>query len=110
MATQGIYFDTGSDRIRPESSPTLKEMGTMLKDHPELKLVIEGHTDNVGKPDANQTLSEKRANAVRQFLVNSYQIEGGRLQAKGLGETKPVASNDSPEGRQSNRRVELAKM
>jgi OmpA-OmpF porin, OOP family len=110
VATQGIYFDTGSDRIRPESSPTLKEMGTMLKEHPELKLVIEGHTDNVGKPDANQTLSEKRANAVRQFLVGSYGIDGGRLQAKGLGETKPVASNDSPEGRQSNRRVELVKM
>jgi OOP family OmpA-OmpF porin len=110
VSTQGIYFDTGSDRIQPESSPTLKEMGTMLKEHPELKLVIEGHTDNVGKPDANQTLSEKRANAVRQFLVDSYQIEGGRLQAKGLGETKPVAPNDSPEGRQSNRRVELVKM
>jgi OmpA-OmpF porin, OOP family len=109
VATQGIFFDTGSDRIRPESTPTLKEIGTMLKEHPELKLVIEGHTDNVGKPDVNQALSEKRANAVRQYLVDSYQIEGARLQAKGLGQTKPVTSNDTPEGRQNNRRVELVK-
>ena len=109
VATQGIFFDTGSDRIRPESTPTLKEIGTMLKEHSELKLVIEGHTDNVGKPDANQALSEKRANAVRQYLVDTYQIEGARLQAKGLGQTKPVGSNETPEGRQNNRRVELVK-
>jgi outer membrane protein OmpA-like peptidoglycan-associated protein len=109
VATQGIFFDTGSDRIRPESTPTLKEIGTMLKEHPELKLVIEGHTDNVGKPEANQALSEKRANAVRQHLVTTYQIDGTRLQAKGLGQTKPVTGNDTPEGRQNNRRVELVK-
>jgi len=81
----------------------------MLKEHPELKLVIEGHTDDVGKPDANQGLSEKRANAVRQYLVDTHQIEGARLQAKGLGQTKPVGSNETPEGRQNNRRVELVK-
>lgn len=110
VATQGIYFDTGSDRLRPESTPTLKEIGTMLKDHADLKLTIEGHTDNVGKQDANQALSEKRAAAVRQFLIDSYQIDGARLQAKGFGQTKPVGSNDTAEGRQSNRRVELVKM
>jgi OOP family OmpA-OmpF porin len=109
VATQGIYFDTGSDRIRPESSPTLKEIGTMLKEHPELKLTIEGHTDNVGSAASNQALSEKRAAAVRQALADSYQVDGARLQAKGLGQTKPAASNDTPEGRQSNRRVELVK-
>jgi outer membrane protein OmpA-like peptidoglycan-associated protein len=110
VATQGIYFDTGSDRIRPESTPTLKEIGSMLKDHPDLKLTIEGHTDNVGAAAANQTLSEKRAAAVRQFLIDSYQVDGGRLGAKGLGASKPAASNDSAEGRQQNRRVELVKM
>jgi outer membrane protein OmpA-like peptidoglycan-associated protein len=109
VATQGIYFDTGSDRVRPESSPTLKEIGTMLKEHPELKLTIEGHTDNVGGAPANLMLSEKRAAAVRQHLVDTYQIDGARLQAKGLGQTKPAASNDTPEGRQQNRRVELVK-
>jgi OmpA-OmpF porin, OOP family len=109
VATQGIYFDTGSDRIRPESSPTLKEIGTMLKEHPDLKLTIEGHTDNVGSAASNQALSEKRAGAVRQALIDSYQVNGERLQAKGLGQTKPAAPNDTPEGRQSNRRVELVK-
>ncbi len=109
VATQGIYFDTGSDRIRPESSPTLKEIGTMLKEHPELKLTIEGHTDNVGAAPVNLTLSEKRAAIVRQHLVDTYQIDGARLQAKGLGQTKPAGSNDTPEGRQQNRRVELVK-
>jgi OOP family OmpA-OmpF porin len=109
VSTQGIYFDTGSDRIRPESSGTLKEIGTMLKEHPELKLTIEGHTDNVGSAPANQTLSEKRAAAVRQSLIDAYQVDAARLQAKGLGSTKPTASNDTPEGRQQNRRVELVK-
>jgi OmpA-OmpF porin, OOP family len=109
VATQGIYFDSGSDRIKPESTPTLKEIGTMLKEHPELKLTIEGHTDNVGAAPANLTLSEKRAAAVRQYLVDTYQIDAARLQAKGLGQTKPAASNDTPEGKQQNRRVELVK-
>jgi outer membrane protein OmpA-like peptidoglycan-associated protein len=109
VSTQGIYFDTGSDRIRPESSGTLKEIGTMLKEHPELKLTIEGHTDNVGSAATNQTLSDKRAAAVRQALVDTYQVDAARLQAKGLGSTKPTAPNDTPEGRQQNRRVELVK-
>jgi OOP family OmpA-OmpF porin len=109
VATQGIYFDTGSDAIRQESAPTLKEIGTMLKDHPELKLTIEGHTDNVGKPESNQALSEKRAAAVRQYLIDNYQVDAARLEAKGLGQTKPVGPNDTAEGRQQNRRVELVK-
>jgi outer membrane protein OmpA-like peptidoglycan-associated protein len=109
VATQGIYFDTGSERIRPESTPTLKEIGAMLTDHPELKLTIEGHTDNVGSAESNQALSEKRAAAVRQFLIDSYQVDGARLQARGLGQTRPAGSNDTPEGRQNNRRVELVK-
>jgi outer membrane protein OmpA-like peptidoglycan-associated protein len=109
VATQGIYFDTGSDGIRPESGPTLKEIGTMLKDHADLKLTIEGHTDNVGKAESNQTLSEKRAAAVRQYLIDNYQIDAARLDAKGYGQTKPAGTNDTAEGRQQNRRVELVK-
>ena len=109
VATQGIFFDTGSDRIRPESTPTLKEIGTMLKDHADLKLVIEGHTDNVGQAAANQALSEKRAAAVKQFLVDSYGIDAARLESKGLGASKPAAPNTTNEGRQTNRRVELVK-
>jgi outer membrane protein OmpA-like peptidoglycan-associated protein len=109
VATQGIYFDTGSDAIRPESAPTLKEIGAMLKDHADLRLTIEGHTDNVGKAESNQALSEKRAAAVRQHLIDNYQVEASRLEAKGLGQTKPVGPNDTAEGRQQNRRVELVK-
>ena len=108
-ATQGIYFDTRSDRIRPESTPTLKEIGEMLKEHADLKLTIEGHTDNVGSADANKVLAEKRAAAVRMFLVNSYGVDASRLQAIGLGDQKPVAPNTTPEGRQQNRRVELVR-
>lgn len=109
VTTQGIYFDTGSDRIRPESTPTLKEIVAMLNDHADLKLTIEGHTDNVGNAAANQTLSEKRAAAVVQYITEQG-VDAGRLTSKGLGATKPADSNDSPEGRQNNRRVELVKM
>jgi OmpA-OmpF porin, OOP family len=110
VATHGILFDTGSDRIRGESTPTLTQIGDMLKAHPELKLTIEGHTDNVGQPADNQTLSEKRAAAVKQYLVTTFGIDASRLATKGLGDTKPVAPNQTPEGRQQNRRVELVKM
>ncbi|HEU4564353.1 MAG TPA: OmpA family protein [Gemmatimonadaceae bacterium] len=110
VATQGIFFDTGSDHIRPESAPTLKEIAAMMKEHADLRLTIEGHTDNVGGAAANQTLSEKRAAAVKARLVSEYGIEEGRLAAKGLGAAKPAASNDTAEGRQQNRRVELVKM
>ena len=109
VATQGIFFATGSDRIQPESTPTLTEITQMLKQHGDLKLTIEGHTDNTGGDAANQQLSEKRAAAVKQYLVQQG-IEAARLQAKGLGESKPAASNDTPEGRQQNRRVELVRM
>lgn len=110
VATQGILFDVGSDVIRPESTPTLKEIGEMLQQHADLKLTIEGHTDNVGSVPANQTLSDKRAAAVRQFLIGTYQIDAVRLVSKGFGSTKPAAPNTTPEGRQTNRRVELVKM
>ena len=109
VATQGILFDTGSDVIKPHSTPTLEEIVSMLKDHADLKLTIEGHTDNVGDAAANQTLSEKRAAAVKAYLVGKG-IDASRLESKGLGATKPKVSNDTPEGRQTNRRVELVKL
>jgi outer membrane protein OmpA-like peptidoglycan-associated protein len=110
VSTHGILFATGSAVIEGESTPTLKEIGDMLQAHPELKLTIEGHTDNVGSADANQTLSEQRAAAVAQYLETNYKVDPSRLATKGYGASKPVASNDTPEGRQQNRRVELVKM
>jgi OmpA-OmpF porin, OOP family len=109
VATHGILFDTGSDRIRGESKPTLDLIGQMLTSHADLKLTIEGHTDNVGSATSNQTLSDKRAAAVRQYLIATYHVDASRLASKGLGSTKPAVSNDTPEGRQQNRRVELVK-
>lgn len=110
VATHGILFDSGSDRVRGESKPTLDQIAAMLRGHPELSLTIEGHTDNVGNAASNQSLSERRAAAVRQMLITKYQIAASRLASKGFGATKPAASNDTPEGRQQNRRVELVRM
>lgn len=106
LAVPGIYFDTGSDRIRPESSGTLAEIQQMLADHKDLRLTVEGHTDNVGVPATNQALSERRAAAVVTYLTG-HGVDASRLRSAGFGDTKPTAPNDSTEGRQKNRRVEL---
>jgi outer membrane protein OmpA-like peptidoglycan-associated protein len=110
VATQGIFFDTGSDQIRPESTPTLKEIGQMLTEHSDLKLTIEGHTDNVGNSQSNLELSQRRAAAVKAYLVEKHGVDASRLTSAGFGDKKPAAKNDTPEGRQQNRRVELVKM
>jgi OmpA-OmpF porin, OOP family len=110
VSTQGILFDTGNDQLRPESKPTLKEIATMLQQHADLRLRIEGHTDNAGDKAANLALSDRRAASVKAVLVRDYQVDAGRLESKGLGDTKPVAKNTTPEGRQNNRRVELVKI
>lgn len=109
VATQGIFFDTGSDTLRPESTPTLKAIAQMIEEHEDLNLTIEGHTDNAGDEAANQNLSERRAASVRAYLVEQHGIDPERLVAEGMGESSPAASNDTPEGRQQNRRVELVK-
>ena len=95
---------------RPESTPTLREIGEMLKTHADLRLTIEGHTDDVGDAKANQSLSEARAAAVKAHLVKEYGIDAARLEAKGFGASKPAVPNTTAEGRQQNRRVELVKM
>ncbi|MEJ2238348.1 MAG: OmpA family protein [Gemmatimonadales bacterium] len=110
VATQGILFGSGSDRIRPESTPTLKEIGTMLEEHPELRLSIEGHTDSDGDDAFNQDLSERRAAAVKAYLVEQFAIDDARLETAGFGESNPVAGNDTAEGKQQNRRVELVQL
>jgi outer membrane protein OmpA-like peptidoglycan-associated protein len=109
VSTQGIYFASGSDQIQPESTPTLVEIAGMLKDHPDLDLLIEGHTDNVGTPASNLALSDRRAAAVRQVLIDTYKVDGNRLTTIGFGDTVPAKLNTTPEGRQQNRRVELVK-
>ncbi len=107
VSTQGIYFNVGSDQIKPESGPTLKEIAAMLAEHPTLKLTIEGHTDDQGNAGENQALSERRAVAVKQALITNFGVDAARLSPRGMGSSKPVTSNATPEGRQQNRRVEL---
>jgi len=109
IVTHGILFDTGSDRIKPESLPTLKKILAILEEDPNLKFSIEGHTDNQGKKEINQPLSEQRANAVKTWLTGKG-ISESRLKTKGWGDTKPIDTNDTPEGRANTRRVEFVKI
>lgn len=110
VAVHGVLFDTGSDRIRPESTPTLAAIAEVMQRDPVLRMKIEGHTDSVGDDAANQALSTARAAAVRGWLVSRHGIAADRLVSEGLGETKPAGPNDTAEGRQQNRRVELVRL
>jgi len=104
----GILFDTDSDHIKDESKPTLDSLLAAAHNQPTWSFSIEGHTDNVGGDAHNQTLSEKRAAAVKAYLMKAG-VEEKRLTAKGFGASKPVASNDTSLGRSENRRVEIVK-
>lgn len=108
-STQGILFATGKADLKPESRPVLKEIASTLKDHADLKVLIEGHTDNVGTPASNLALSDARAAAVKAALVADFGIGADRVTTKGLGDTKPAVPNTTAEGRAQNRRVEVVK-
>ena len=105
-AFENLEFETGKDIIKEESIPSLTELAEVLVKRPEWKLQISGHTDNVGNDQANLVLSKKRAEAVKNFMI-SKTIESERLYVLFFGETMPIASNDTKEGRQKNRRVEM---
>jgi outer membrane protein OmpA-like peptidoglycan-associated protein len=109
MAVYGIYFDTAKSDIKPESSETIKEIASLLQKNPLLQVYIVGHTDNVGKLKDNIDLSNKRAGAVVKELITRYKIEASRLEAGGAGPLAPVATNDTKEGKELNRRVEIVK-
>ena len=109
MALGGLLFDTGSATLRPESSPTLSDMAQMMSQNPGLRVRIEGHTDTTGDAAANRRLSEQRAHAVRAHLTSNG-VDGSRIEAAGFGADNPVADNGTPEGRQTNRRVELVRL
>jgi outer membrane protein OmpA-like peptidoglycan-associated protein len=109
IVANGIRFDVNKATIRPESMGVINEICALMKEHPELKFSIEGHTDSDGDADFNLGLSEKRAESVRNAMIG-IGIEAERLITKGFGETIPVAPNDSPEGKATNRRVEFVKM
>jgi OmpA-OmpF porin, OOP family len=103
-----INFDTGKSIIRDESKPIVEQIVQMMKSNPDLKIGVEGHTDNVGTPASNKTLSEARAKSVVSAIV-SQGIAADRLSPAGFGQDKPIADNGTEEGRAKNRRVELVK-
>jgi outer membrane protein OmpA-like peptidoglycan-associated protein len=104
-----LYFSFNSDRIREESEPRLKEIAEVLGHHPDWKLDVQGHTDNVGGESYNLPLSQRRAAAVKDALVARYRIEPARLSTAGYGASRPQDTNDTLEGRARNRRVELVR-
>jgi outer membrane protein OmpA-like peptidoglycan-associated protein len=108
-ATQGILFETGKAALKPESRPVLKEIAAALKEHADLKILIEGHTDNVGTPASNLALSDARAAAVKAVLVAEHGAAADRINTQGLGDTKPSQPNTTANGRAQNRRVEIVK-
>ena len=103
---RGVNFDFDRAEIRPASRPILDQAASRLRQCGSERLRVEGHTDSIGADAYNQDLSQRRARAVRDYLV-SRGVNGGRISAAGLGEAKPIASNDTPEGRFLNRRVEV---
>jgi outer membrane protein OmpA-like peptidoglycan-associated protein len=109
VALYGIHFETGKATILPDSESVLGEVAKMLQQNPEIKVSVEGHTDNVGSAASNQALSEKRAQAVVAWL-SSHGIAASRLAAKGWGASKPVEDNNTEDNRAKNRRVELVKI
>ncbi len=109
VALYGIFFDTGSAVVKPESRPALEEIAKLLAQAPALKLEVVGHTDMTGGLEANMKLSQARAESVVKALTTAHGVAPARLKAFGVGPLAPVATNDSDEGRAKNRRVELVK-
>jgi len=101
-----VYFDTGKATLKPSSYAELNDLVEYLKMKPSVKIEVAGHTDDVGDDAANMKLSQDRAQAVKAYLLKKG-IAADRIVAKGYGETRPVATNDTPEGRQKNRRTEV---
>jgi OmpA-OmpF porin, OOP family len=109
IITHGILFDVNHASIQPQSMGTINSIYSMMKKDPALKFEIDGHTDNTGNAAHNLTLSQSRAEAVKVQLV-SMGVDASRLTTKGFGDTKPLGSNDTSEGKANNRRVEFIKM
>ena len=108
--THGILFDVNSATIKAESFGSMKEMANVLKENPELKVKIIGHTDSDGKDDANLDLSKRRADSVKEMLSKEFGIDEGRMETDGKGESEPIDKNDTPAGKANNRRVEFVKL
>jgi outer membrane protein OmpA-like peptidoglycan-associated protein len=105
----GINFDIGKSAVKAESYPIIDQITTYLKEHPKMKIMIEGHTDNTGREDMNQTLSDKRALAIKEEIVKRG-VDPGMMETIGYGASKPIADNKTAAGRTQNRRVTIKKL
>ena len=101
-----VLFDTGSSSLAPGAFSRLDQLAATLGRYPDTDVIIKGHTDGAGTETANQTLSEQRADAVRRYLIGKG-VSPARMTSVGFGESMPLATNSTPEGRQQNRRVEI---
>ena len=109
IAIYGINFDTSKASLKPGAEKIIIEFVKLMQKYPELKIEIQGHTDSSGTAAGNKTLSARRAETVKQFML-TFGVPAARLQTRGFGQEKPVASNDTEEGKAKNRRVELIKL
>jgi len=110
FVTRGILFDVNSDKIKPESFGTLKDIAAVLTENPSVKVSIVGHTDADGKDADNLILSKRRAESVKATLVKDFGIDASRLETDGKGASQPVDNKTTPEGKANNRRVEFIKL
>lgn len=110
LISYGIYFDVNKDVVKPESYGALKDIAQVLQENPTVRIKIVGHTDNDGDDALNLDLSKRRSSSVKNELVKIFGIDASRLESDGLGETKPVAPNDTPANKAKNRRVEFIKL
>jgi outer membrane protein OmpA-like peptidoglycan-associated protein len=106
VSMTGLLFETGKSTLVPKVRENLARVAGILLGHPGLAVEVEGHTDSVGSDAMNQTLSESRAMAVREYL-REQGVPEGTIVSRGFGKTKPLATNDTAEGRAQNRRVEI---
>lgn len=103
-----VQFEYNASKIKPDSFSLLSEVAKVIKDHPSIKKIrVEGHASSDGADDYNMRLSDARAKAVRDYLIKEGGVAADRLEAKGFGETKPIATNDTEQGKEQNRRVEF---
>ena len=110
LVSYGIYFDVNKDVVKPESYGALKDIAQVLQQNPNVRVKIVGHTDADGADDFNLDLSKRRAAAVKNELAKTFGIDASRMETDGMGETKPVAANDTPANKAKNRRVEFIKL
>ena len=110
LVSYGLYFDSGKDILKPESYGTLKGIADVLKENPNVRVKIVGHTDSDGADAANLELSKRRSESVKNELVKTFSIDAARLESDGMGESQPLGPNDSPANKALNRRVEFLKL